>query len=51
MTVGAVAAAEPRTIEISTTPAPAIEVEVAADEASEPVESADQPENGTSDNA
>ena len=33
VTVGAVAAAEPRTIEISTTPAPAIEVEVAADEA------------------
>jgi len=50
VTVGAVAAAEPRTIEISTTPAPAIEVEVAADEASAS-ESDDQPENATSDNA
>ena len=51
VTVGAVAAAEPRTIEISTTPAPAIEVGVAPDEASGSVESTDQPENGTSDNA
>jgi HSP20 family molecular chaperone IbpA len=54
VTVGAVAAAEPRTIEISTSPAPAIEVETAADEASEAIEateSGDQPENGTSDNA
>ena len=42
VTVGAVAAAEPRRVEISTTPAPAIEV--TADE------SGDQPENGTSDN-
>ena len=50
VTVGAVAAAEARTIEISTTPAPAIEVEVAADEADRG-ESDDQPENGTSDNA
>jgi len=49
VTVGAVAAAEPRTIEISTTPAPAIEVEVAADEAAGSSGS-DQPENGTSDN-
>ena len=46
VTVGTVAAAEPRTIEISTTPAPAIEV--TADEAND---SGDQPENGTSDNA
>ena len=51
VTVGAVAAAESRTIEISTTPAPAIEVEVAADESVEAAESSDQPENGTSDNA
>jgi HSP20 family protein len=43
VTVGAVAAAEPRRVEISTTPAPAIEV--AADE------SGDQPANGTSDRA
>ncbi|MET0323642.1 MAG: Hsp20/alpha crystallin family protein [Ilumatobacteraceae bacterium] len=48
VTVGAVAAAEPRPIEISTTPAPAIQVEATADES---VESVDQPENGTSDNA
>lgn len=40
VTVGAVAAAEPRRVEIATTPAPAIEV--VADE--------DQPANGTSDN-
>ena len=51
VTVGAVVAAEPRTIEIFTTPAPSTELEVAADDTGEPTESVDQPENGTSDNA
>ena len=41
VTVGAVPAAQPRRVEISTTPAPAIEA--SAEDA--------QPENGTSDNA
>ena len=53
VTVAAVAAAEPRTIEISTTPAPAIDADVAAPEASVPSEtdgSDAQAENATSDN-